>query len=394
LPVDETGTGGRAGSVSPPPDAGGGGAGAEPDAGDFSRQQLLESFADCSLDQARTFLSKAEALNVATDAHASAPSNESAEAARVAWEAAIDQWQRLEVLQFGPSAPTTAAGGQGLRTQIYSWPTFNRCGIDQQIVSQFYLTDLPRTLSNTRGLGGIEYLLFYDGTDNGCPSTNAINTNGTWAAMDAAELLARKAGYARAAAADVLSRARALVDAWDPAGSNFRAELALAGAGSATYPTLQAAFNAVSDALFYIDTEVKDMKLAWPLDITICAGPCPSVAESPFAHRSKEHVRNNLIGFRLMFQGCDAGGAGLGFDDYLTGIGQSDLALDMRNRLAAAIAAVDAIEESSIEAGVASDRASVFALYDAVKALTDLLKTEFLGVLGLVRPMSAGDDND
>ena len=44
--------------------------------------------------------------------------------------------------------------------------------------------------------------------------------------------------------------------------------------------------------------------------------------------------------------------------------------------------------------GDVRDPASVRALYDAVKRVTDLLKTEFVGVLDLSRPMGAEGDND
>jgi hypothetical protein len=192
----------------------------------------------------------------------------------------------------------------------------------------------------------------------------------------------------------VFARAQALVDAWKPEGRNFFRELALAGAGSSTYPNLQSGFNAVSDAMFYLDTEVKDVKVLWPLGADCSGVPCPTVAESPFARLSKRHIRNNLIGFRLAFEGCRPDGSGLGFDDLLVDIGQSALADNMREALRVAIARVDAIEEPSIEAAVAADRPSVEAIHAAIRGVTTPLKTQFVTVLSLMVPMRAGDDND
>ena len=40
----------------------------------------------------------------------------------------------------------------------------------------------------------------YDGVDNACAATAQINTAGTWAAIGATELAARKRAYARAVA--------------------------------------------------------------------------------------------------------------------------------------------------------------------------------------------------
>jgi predicted lipoprotein len=408
LPLEQGQTPGSGGSGSiPPADGGpiplpdassgeGGFAGEAPVTPPFSREALLESFANCALNQAQTFLPKAEGLVSTSQAYAATPADDVAlAAARVAWVEAIDVWQRLELLQFGPAGPTSAPGGQGLRTEIYAWAAFNRCWIEQQIISQRYLEpEFGKVLPSTRGLGAIEYLLFYEGTDNACPATQAINTSGAWGTLDPAELRARKAAYAHAAAVDVLARAQALVSAWQPDGGNFFGEFVTAGAGSSVYPQLQSGFNTVSDALFYLDTEVKDMKVLWPLGADCSGNPCPTVAESPYTGRSKAHVRNNLIGFRLTFQGCQAGGHGLGFDDLLSGIGQGALADTMRNALAAAIAAVDAIEEPSIEAAAAADRPSVEALHAAIRGVTTPLKTEFMTVLDLTVPMRAGSDND
>src|SRR5690606_12725753 len=79
-----------------------------------------------------------------------------------------------------------------------------------------------------------------------------------------------RAAYAHAAARDIVVRAEALVEAWDPAGADFSAELAGAGSDGNAYATVQDALNAVSDALFYLDTETKDMKLAEPLGVMDC----------------------------------------------------------------------------------------------------------------------------
>jgi predicted lipoprotein len=186
-----------------------------------------------------------------------------------------------------------------------------------------------------------------------------------------------------------------LLDAWEPAKGNFVAQLETAGRGSATWSTDLSAVNAVSDALFYVEKQVKDMKLGRPLGLLECASAtCPEALESRYAHRSKQHIRNNLVGFGKLFAGCGTAGEGKGLEDLLIASGASDLAQRVANALSGAVAAVDAIEEDDLEEALAKDYASVKALHEAIKVLTDLLKNELVIVLGVELPKTVEGDND
>lgn len=359
------------------------------------REALLGAFADCALSNAREFAGAARALADGAAAYEADPSPEALGRVRSAWESAMDRWQQSEPFQFGPAAMSSAPGGRELRSQIYVWPQFNRCLIEQLMVNEAYLQDdFSEQFANARGLGALEYVLFYEGSDNDCPPGNPINADGTWASLVSRGLGAGRAGYARVAAADVLRNAEALVAAWDPSAEDFWSELARAGRGSTVYPTARAGLNAVSDALLYVETGVKDMKLAAPLGLVDCGAPtCPQLAESPFAARSKANVRQNLLGVRQLLSGC-ADGEGLGFDDLLRDMGQNALAANLSQAVDGAMAAVDDIEAPSLELALASDVESVQSLYSAVKAITDLLKTEFVTVLDLELPVRIEGDND
>lgn len=364
------------------------------DVGTFDKSALLESFAACTLGVVQTFAADADALAAATERAAHDATG--LDAARAAFLKAFASWQVVEAFQFGPAATLgTTPGAKDVRDNVYAWPLFDRCLVDQQLVSQSYATpELPRALASTRGLVALEYLLFYGGADNGCAATAQINAQGTWAALGTPELAARKARYAAAAAALVRDKAHELRAAWDPAGANFHGELAQAGKGSAAYASAQVAFNAVSDAIFYVEDEVKDVKLGRPLGVSDCAAAsCPEAVESPYALASKTAVRQNLVGFQKLLVGC-GGEAELGFDDLLVAAGATALAADMRADMAAALAAVDAIPQADLGAALREDPARVRALYDAVKKLSDDLKSEFVTVLDLELPRKVEGDND
>lgn len=346
----------------------------------FDKNALLAAIADCATGRYRAFQEAAHALRVAAPADA-----------RAAWQKAMDEWQEAEVFGFGPAAASNNPGGMDLRDQIHAWPLFNRCRVDEVTVDGSYATPAFATsLVSARSLTAWEYLGFYEGVDNGCSTFSVINSSGSWSAIGVDGLRSRKERFAAAIADDVATRADALVAAWGP----FRDELVNAGAGSKTFATHQNAFDAINEGLFHIESSLKDLKLARPLGLTECgATDCARTVESPWARRSKENIQRNLAGFRRLFQGCGANNEGLAFDDWLVAAGAGDLAIRMLAALTNAETVAAALD-GSLEDALATSPAKVQSLYDAVKALTDLLKTELVTVLNLELPKATEGDND
>lgn len=360
----------------------------------ITRGAVLQSIAACQLDLLASFRQVAEAFESAAAGAKNDPAARNE--ARVAWTKAIDVWQQAEVFQFGPAGSSATPGGLSLRDHIYSWPLVSRCLVEQNIVSKAYTNaDFgSSSLVNMRGLAAAEYLLFYDGSDNACSPATGINASGQWAALGPDELAARKAFYASVVASGVASSARTLETAWRADGGNFIGQFLNAGSSGSAYATEQMAFNAVSDAMFYVELPLKDLKLARPLGLRDCeAATCPEVVESRFAGRSRTHIRNNLVGFRMLLAGCEAG-AQIGFDDLLESMGAGALAAKMTSNIDMAIAAADAVPQDDLAAALNTAPASVLDLHVAVKSITDLLKTEFVSVLDLEPPQQLEGDND
>ncbi len=376
---------------TPKPDGG-----TEPGKGEATRVALLGAVSTCVQTSAREFQTAAGELKAATAALAASPGAGTRAAAREAFHRAMDAWQVLEVMQIGPAATRNLPGGAELRDNIYSWPLVSRCAVEEQIVSRGYeAASFPSTLVTRRGLHALEYLLFYEGADTECSPSSVIVADGTWAALPAEEREARKRAYAAVAAADVQQRAAQLVEAWEAGKGDFARTLETAGPGNAVYPTSQAALNAVSDALFYVEEHVKDKKIARPLGLRECSGDtCPELLESPFAHRSKANIAANLVGYRRLVQGCGTGFAGMGLDDLLVAVGTEPLAAKVSERVVAAQGALQAVEEADLSQALAQDKASVRAVYDSLKNLTDVMKTELATVLDLELPAAVEGDND
>jgi len=387
---------GTPGALDAPLTGGGDDGGAAGDGGavGLSRSALLGAFGACVQGTVRDFLDRAGALQAATAELAGNPDPAKREAAREAFRAALDVWEVAEMMQIGPAAEISLAGGQNLREQIYFWPYVNACAAEGELVARGYESPgFPTSLANRRGLGALEYLLFYEGNASQCAAGSATAT--AWAALAPDEREARRRAYAAAAAAELRRQAAALADAWEAGKGNFAGTLAGAGPGNRTFPTTQAALNAVSDAILYLDNEVKDMKVAHPVGLRDCpAGVCLEQLESKFAGRSKANLRANLTGLRRIAEGCGTNFEGLGFDDLLEAVGAGSVASRLRERIAAAHRALDAIEEPDLKEAIVADPASVRALHAALKDVTDVLKTEFLSVLDLEIPKKLEGDND
>lgn len=357
----------------------------------FDRGALLTAMGENALVVTRRFEADATALAGATAAFAQAPSEATRATARVAWTTASATWQELELLRFGPLAAVESPGGEALRDPIYAWPLVTRCLIEQNIVAPPAAADVGALGLDVRGLGAMEYLLFFPGTENQCGASSPINAQGTWAALSAAELLARKATYASALAADLTTRAKHLVTA----STAFVGELKRAGTGSAILTTQQLAFNAIAEPLFFLDTEVKDRKLAIPLGLQECPiASCSTSFESEWAGRGKQHLRANLLGAQLLLEGGVAPSSPLGFDDLLVAAGAAPIAVDLRADLAAALAAVDALPDAPLAELVGTHFALLKNVHDRVKALTDFLKMEFTATLQIKPPARVEGDND
>ena len=347
----------------------------------IDRTALLSALDACAQSNLNEVQHKLATLRQATDRLA----------LRTAFEDVSLSWQVQEAMLFGPLASPTTIGGLGLRDAIYPWPEVNRCLIEQQIVSQVYQgSSLAFALPSTRGLPALEYLLFYEGRDNACPVSAGINASGAWAALADEELAGRKLAYAHALIVELETR----LAATQQATQRFSMELVRAGAGSTLFQTQHIALSTVGDALFYVEAMVKDRKLAPALGLVmdLCpTGICPERLESPYADLGARFLERNLQGFQRLFFGCQGG---LGFDDLLAATGGQALIDELKARLTAMERALKQLPKPGLRASLVENERAVFAVYEASKGITDILKGELATQLMISLPKRVEGDND
>jgi uncharacterized protein len=386
-----SGCGGGDGGDTPPADA-------RPDT--FDRRAMVAHLAEAVLlPTYEQFAARASELGTVVDAYCATLGGDGEGTARTAaqdgWRAAMIEWQAVEVMMVGPAAMNDRA----LRDVIYSWPVTSTCAVDREVMERHLdpgAYDLSTKLSNRRGLPALEHVLFAASLEHTCPATAPLEG---WDALSEAERSQARCGFAQTAAADLAAQAEVVLVGWRTDGGDYVGELAGAGESGSSIGSPQEAANLISDAMFYIDTETKDMKLGEPAGIAenSCGAveeACPDELESRTSGHSKENVVRNLEAFRMLYNGDRPPAAGgIGFDDFLIGLGAGDLAATMTADIDAAIAAAGAIP-GTMEEALAADRDSVAETYARVKTLTDSLKSQFLTVLGLDIPDGAAGDND
>lgn len=364
----------------------------------FDRRALLAHVADDFLIPTYDrFVTEAAALATALDAHCAAlgaggDGAATLPAARAAWVTAMDTWETAEGLLVGPAARTDNT----IRNRVYSWPFVAPCTIDQDVVRRWTAPatyDVTTVFDNARSLSAVEYLLHYEGDASSCPLVPA-----GWEALGADRPEARCA-LAATVAHDVASQAVVLQTAWSPAGGDYRAQLVQAGTAASAIESEREAVNMVSDALFYFDRMVWDMKVREPGGIK--ANACGAVqsiclreVEQRYANHATASIRLNLATLRFGFTGSAAGVVdGPGFEDYMIAVGAEAVAARITGEIDAAIAAADALPDDYI-AGLTDQHDKVVALSDALKLIVTDFKTQFLTVLGLDIPEEIAGDND
>jgi predicted lipoprotein len=299
-----------------------------------------------------------------------------------AFFAAMVIWQEAEVHQIGPSFDR--------RDEVYSFPTINPCRIDQETTEAAWNdTDFYDANNvNSYGLDAIEHLLFAP-EDNACPNQVNPNKDGSWDALGSAGIRTNRAQFGVALSQGLLVEADTLLNAWKADGGNFSAALASAG-DNAPYESELKGLNAVYDAIFYLETDGKDRKLALPMGLRDCDGAdCADEVEGRASGQSIRWIEANVEGFWSLYTGGD----GAGMDDLLEELGHADLALAFEEAYTTAID-VFASMTGRLDDIIRNSPEDSEAIYAALKGLTDLIKGDLATVLTLEIPKEAAGDND
>ena len=317
------------------------------------------------------------------------------------WSAASDAYAKTEVHSVGPA---DIDGAFRYRVSSYASAPLDKCGLDNSVVNQneadFNLANRP---ANQRGLGAVEHLLFNDDLEHNCSSNTAPSG---WDDLSEASRKSQRCEYAVELANDIDAAADGIVDNWSVDGSNYLAEFTSEGSAG---EKLQELTDAI---IVHMDKEAKDKKVGIPTGVKEeCTNlSCPDKIERPYVKSSFDAVKANLQGFIDVTKGGD----GRGFDDLFADEGYEGTSDDMVAKAEAAIANIDAATKTLSAQVIAIDDASKqeactnayvshdetyedysgCALTGLLKDVTDILKIDFVTIVGVNLPGRVQSDND
>lgn len=322
------------------------------------------------------------------------------DAARTAWSDAMAVWQQVEVMQVGPLIDNTGA----LKEELYFWttqysPDQRACQYDQEVVTAENTADYDFDVRSVRrrGMAALEHLLFNDNLDHTCPDIVTLMSD--WNSRTPESRREARCGFAKIVVGRVHAKADELETKWTDV-NGYLHQVKNPGTGG-RFSSVQRVVNEFSDALFYLEKETNDIKLAEPPGIkaNVCGDvgtACPKAVESWFAAETKSHITENMLAFQKLFLGEAPGDANApGFSDFIVALGETTVAETMEADIEASLAAVDAISVS-VQAAVADpvNIDTVTNAYNVAKNLTRQLKNQFVAILGLSIPDTAAGDND
>lgn len=373
----------------------------------FNQQALLANIVDNIITPTyQTFLAQSQAqqasitelcdiekaYNVGDDRQ---PVIDALTLSKAQWVTTMNQWQMAEVMQIGPLTVNSST----LRNNIYSWPTISSCGVDQDVM--FFKNgsinttpyDITQRTSTRRGLDAIEYLIYNESLDHSCTSEKTVLA--TWPALSDEEKRVARCSFAVEVADDITNSAEQLNAQW----AVYAQTLKNAGQSGNEFADVHDGVNAVSDALFYLDSIVKDKKIGIPLGLFTndCGGVgsvCVENVESPLSQESISHLMANLLAFKQIFtgQGSDSTNT-IGFDDYLINVDDKATSDAI---IAATQQAIDDLNnyQVSLSAQLTNDATVVETSHGNVKVVTDQMKADFINSLALKLPTTSAGDND
>lgn len=268
-------------------------------------------------------------------------------AARLAWKDMRSTWEKTEGFLFGP------VEDDEYDPDTDTWPVnFNDMDALLAGAQPLGVSDidaLPRAL---KGYHPIEYILWGQG--------------GT---QTAGSLTARQKEYMVSLSANLKQKADALYNSWNTASLNYGASFINAAApGNSLYPTKQAAFLTMTEALLAICGEVGDGKMREPYDAMD-----PQIVESPFSANSTIDFKNNIIGAYNVYLG-KFNEDGYGLED-LVKSKNSSLDQTIKQKFEAAIGSFDAIT-IPYEQAIISQRPLCLATMTAINNLAATIDTD------------------
>ena len=334
----------------------------------FDRKAMLSDLASKLIVPSYSALnSTLDKLQNAVDQFTLAPSKESLDNVRDIWKASALQWQDVVSFDFGPAE--TLYGN--LSVNAATFPA-DSAGIEAFVTASD--TTLQNYERDTRGLYGIEYMLF-------------AFSDSTTVQQFAGNMGKLRGAYLRSITRKLNADVKQVYQAWV---SGFEADFISRNGTDAGSGTSQL-FNAMNIGYELI----KNYKLGIPLGLR--AGQSnvePNKVEALYSGLSMSLIDRHYHAVMRVWEGRSFEGAKiLGFKDYLQVVPNGPQLVTETDKQAAAVeAALLAVPTSSaLSNQIVSNPQPAIALHTEMQKLTRFLKSELSSLTGLAITYASGD---
>lgn len=352
--------------------------------GGFDRAVFLrETATNLIVPAYREAQSRIAALQTSVQAFTQTPNEQTLQAAQTAWLAAYRAWLRAAPFDFGPAESAFGT----LRENIAVFP------VNPQRTEQFIAenkSDLNNFNRDTRGLHGMEYLLF---------ARPASETMRAFAGTDAGASMstANRRQYLLAVANDVKTRMDATANRWLAPQNSYVDEF-VRNNGTAIGTSTSMLFNEFVKSF----EELKNFKIGVPFGLRAGqTAPAPQNLEGFYSQRSLEFMQIHLQVIEEIWAGKlinPTQPSGLsqdftGFEEYLASVtGGRELVASTKTQLAALKAALNAVPTTqTLPALIAANHPSLAALNTEAQKMTRFFKSDMSSLLGISITFSSGD---
>jgi predicted lipoprotein len=327
------------------------------------------------------------------------------------WKKAMLTYHTLEVMNFGPAKAVTSTA----MSSIYSFDREDKCQIDRTLLlaqrNRFPRFEVIDNY-NVRGLDSIEPLIFADPNKSRCQKVNPrLQAFFDLPLIEKENVSCKLMSHLMK---DITLKAQELEKSWSVRGGNYTASMLKGTAGTSVEVT-----NEISQALFVMDTLIKDIKTSYPAgfevrieeEITKCPdATCPRATEHLYADMALESLQASFKGFKYLFSGDnpETQAKGYGLDDLLISRGFATIAKNLKTNIDLAIENIEknkgqslqemlkGVDATACEQTYSEDRkVEACALVWDIRKVTDILKNDYLVALAeLSAPRQASGDND
>lgn len=322
------------------------------------------------------------------------------------WNKVSSSYHQVDALAMGPLLEKNSQG-LDMKTQFYSWPITNTCQIDKSAHDIHFQKNQASALPyNSKGLDAVEYLLYADKNKVTC-NLKAYPYLQNWINLDDQQKFKSRCQTASLLTNDLTDLAAQLDKKWDRKQENYTKKMT---DGSA-HASFRQAINQISNSLFYIET-LKDQRLGIPTgkNTKECPlAPCLQGIEHFKSEQGLKSIQARLESFKIGFFGSRSNQEKFyGIDDYLNHLGHKEISERMLTKILFAEKNLnDLISKGSLNSHLLNfdndlcqkstsetRHVEICSLYEDIKAINTILKTEVLIALSLSAPPIYQGDND